>query len=689
MDSKLAARLERVRLLSKQDLAALPDKTPTPSPEPPMDNEPASGGGVALPPEATGSTENAPSSSAGEVSKRTLSPDAMVVTEEKLEPAPPTNGHTEHTERRFVLLQGIESSYNLGSTPQIPARPAHPLPPAQLVRSELVASYEKFTPIVGLSKYPYKFCNKDCMQAIASAFFDQGKFWAREWDLYYLWDIEESKPLILVRENQACDLLKEINKHFNLDLKITDSQREEGLVLRFPDHPRCRPRYLGRSHTRDEYNSMVDQVPLVSVRAPGEASQPSLDADTIEAFRQMIEDAWEVTKSKGKATKEKKRVDRLKKQKVFTDQLKRAQRYLGLRPSTPGESTAPASIPAVDVAAPAPFPYDRSVVFICVDVEAYERDHSKITEVGIATLDTRELMHVSPRKDGEAWRSLIKARHFRVNEYAHLVNSEYVAGCPNSFFFGKSEFVPLKDLSAFVAECFIPPFCADRNGGSNVGYSDKRDLVFLGHDTLTDVRYLQAIGFDPLALPNLLEAQDSANLYRVWQRQEQITKLGRILEGFDIDGFGLHNAGNDAVYTVQSFLAICVREASIRNTPEMQQVWQDRKELKIAFEQEELRSDVERDAKMWDDLDADGDGGDPIPITLKKPATPSARKAASAQVNGDDRDEQGGRNDVSASANDDGGDDQGRSNGTHLHGSVERRPDIRDDSDGWNGLAAW
>ncbi|KAF2443453.1 hypothetical protein P171DRAFT_362217 [Karstenula rhodostoma CBS 690.94] len=607
----------------------------------------------------------------------------MVVTKKEPEPAPPTNGQTENTDRRFVWLQGTESSYNLGSKPQLSALPAHPLPPALLQRSELAASHEKFTPIVGLSKYPYKFCNKDCMQAIATAFFDRGQFWAREWDLYYLWDIEESKPLILVHESQVHDLLEEINSRFKLELKITDSQREEGLVLRFPDHPRCRPRYLGRSHTRDEYNSMTDQVPLISVRAPGEPTPPSLDAQAIEDFRQMIEDAWEVTRNKTKASKEKRRVDRLKKQKVFTDQLKRAQRYLGLRPSTL-DGTSPTAISAVDVTRSAPFPYDRSVIFICVDVEAYEKDHSKITEVGIATLDTRDLMHVAPGKDGEAWRSLIKARHFRVKEYAHLVNNEYVAGCPSSFFFGKSDFVPLKDLLTSVAACFTPSSCADPGRKLNGGDSDQRNLILLGHDTLTDVKYLQDIGFDPLTLPNLLEAHDSANLYRVWQRQEQTTKLAKILEGFDIDYFGLHNAGNDAVYTVQSFLAICVREASIRNSLEVQQIWNDRKESKLAFEQDELRSDIEKDAKVWDDLEANGDGGEPVPIVLKKQATPNAKKASSTSVNVG-----GGCNGTFHPASAGGRDDQGRSNGSLSHDGIDGRSGQRDNSDGWGGSAVW
>ena len=183
MDAKLAARLERVRLLSQQDLATLPDKTRTTSPESPMDDKAAPGGGVALFPDATESTEIAPSPSADEVSKRTSSPDANMVTKEVPEPARPTNVQTENTERRFVLVQGVGSSYNLGSSLQLSPLPARPLPPAQLKTGELAATHEKFTPIVGLSKYPYKFCNKDCMQTIASAFFDQGKFWAREWDL--------------------------------------------------------------------------------------------------------------------------------------------------------------------------------------------------------------------------------------------------------------------------------------------------------------------------------------------------------------------------------------------------------------------------------------------------------------------------------------------------------------------------
>ncbi|KAJ4289697.1 hypothetical protein N0V90_011026 [Kalmusia sp. IMI 367209] len=656
----LTARLERLRVLVQDDLAALPERPASPD----LSEDEGATGGVAL--------DESPSVPL-DPSKQTDSSSAKGLEQStKKESISETNAAIvahENTDRRYVWIQGTESSYNLGSKPKLSALPTSPLAPTDLQRAQLAPSYAKyFTPIVALSKYPYKFCSKNLMQDIASAFFDQGKFWAREWDLYYLWDIDESRPLILVRESQFEDLLKEINSGLKLELKITNQQREEGLVSRFPDHPRCQPRYLGRSHSRDEYETMVDQVPNAGVRAPGEPSPPLLDGQTLEDFKQMIQESWEVQKAKSKASKEKKKVERLARQKVFADQFKRAQRYLGLRPNLT-EQPAPGPLPAVDCSLPVPFPFDRSVVFVCVDVEAWERDHHKITEVGVATLDTRDLVDFAPLTDGQDWRSKIRARHFRITEHAHLVNSDFVSGCPDHFYFGQSEFVSLRDAPAMVAACFKPPFCARPGQVPKLAVIDsdeQRNIIFLGHDTLGDVKYLQKLGFDPLSLPNLLEAQDSANLYRVWHRDEQITKLGYILNDFDIAGFSLHNAGNDAVYTVQAFLGICVREASIRNSPEMDEMRNEQKESRIALAQQELRQDIENDTKGWDATDADGDGGEPVPIVMKKEAAPKVIKKETAAEAAHQPDERG-----STSSENVGGRGRG---GDRSRGPVELSP---------------
>ena len=158
---------------------------------------------------------------------------------------------------------------------------------------------------------------------------------------YYVWDIDNlSKPLVLVRESQVQVLLGEINKHMKLDLKITSQQREDALVSRFPDHPRCTPRYLGRSRSREDYDAMLGNVP------DPETKYSPLDDTSLGAFKQLMEESFEAQRAKSKASKAKKQQERLVKQKTLLDQFKRAQRYLGLRPTI--FSAAGVKTPAVD-----------------------------------------------------------------------------------------------------------------------------------------------------------------------------------------------------------------------------------------------------------------------------------------------------------------------------------------------------
>lgn len=152
---------------------------------------------------------------------------------------------------------------------------------------------------------------------------------------YYVWDIEDqSRPLVLIREAQVQALLDQINEHLKLGLRISEQQCEDALVSRFPDHPRCRPRYLGRSNSRADYDNMVANVPDPDYRAAGDPVSRPLDDRSLEAFKQLMEESFEAQRAKSKAVKAKRQQERLLKQKSLTDQFKRAQRYLGLRPGT-------------------------------------------------------------------------------------------------------------------------------------------------------------------------------------------------------------------------------------------------------------------------------------------------------------------------------------------------------------------
>ncbi|RMZ67255.1 qde-2-interacting [Pyrenophora seminiperda CCB06] len=591
-----SARADRLRKLIEQDLCVFPDLEPSSDTDPNTASDDDSGG-VLLEP----TTSRLPAS------EQTASKEADSSTK-----APPA----ENIDRRFVWVNDAESHLNQSLNSMRPTTAPPPgtikLPAVDFQRGDLAFAHNHYTPIQALAKYPYKYCNKSHMQDIAAAFFDQGKFWDREWDLYYVWDFEATKPLVLVCENQVQALLAEINKHLSLDLSITDQQREEGLLARFPDHPRCLPRYLGRSYSREDVDNMARNAPGEKHRAVGEASHPPLRNGTVEEFKQLMETVVEAQKAKSKANKVKKQQDRLVKNKAMVDQFKRAQRYLGLR-TIMQEGELHGLAPAIDASMPVPFTFDQSMVFVCVDVESYERDHNKITEIGVATLDTQDLVGIAPGVDGEAWRELIQARHFRIKEYRHLVNHDFVKGCPDSFRFGESTVIPLGQARNHVADCFRPPFAA-QGLGECMEPREPRKVIFLGHDTRTDMDYLQKLKFDPLK-ENIIELMDTATMYRVWHRDQQSTGLGKILADLGIAGWDLHNAGNDAVFTVQAMLAICVREATLRGA-RLDELRERERTTRLNAALEEAKEKARYDAEGWSDHEAHGDGGGPVPLAV-------------------------------------------------------------------------
>lgn len=101
-----------------------------------------------------------------------------------------------------------------------------------------------------------------------------------------------------------------------------------------------------------------------------------------------------------------------------------------------GQEPGPPKDFTLDVDAPAPFEQDGHIVFICFDVETYEKSPGLITELGFAILDTKKLTGVPPGAGAQNWFDLIQGRHIRINEYSYITNMEFVHGCPDSFMFG-------------------------------------------------------------------------------------------------------------------------------------------------------------------------------------------------------------------------------------------------------------
>ena len=199
---------------------------------------------------------------------------------------------------------------------------------------------------------------------------------------------------------------------------------------------------------------------------------------------------------------------------------------------------------------PVPYPFEREVVFVSCDVEAYEKSHGTITEVGISSLDTLHLSGVPPGPGGANWIGKINSRHFRIKEYKHLVNKDFIVGCPDRFEkdFGESEFISIKDAPQVVASCFRAPFAARTSELTVIQEAAaneknlKRNLILVGHNAKQDVDYLRDMGYDLSNLSNVLEVLDTADLYRALAHEENPSSLGTLLYNLGLSGWNLHNA---------------------------------------------------------------------------------------------------------------------------------------------------
>lgn len=223
-------------------------------------------------------------------------------------------------------------------------------------------------------------------------------------------------------------------------------------MVSFDNDGTPRPRYLGRTANKEAAETLRNNIPPTYYKPKNEPkSTVTPTPEALEAFKAKLELMNAAQKGKKSGSKEKSKRERLFNQQSWKTSLKRTQRYLGLREASTSpkntnrrgmsweamdrlKSSVPLETPVSftpDILAP--FPQEGRVVFVCVDIEAYERNNNLITEIGIATLDTDDLAGVVPGEGGANWMKLIRARHFRINEHKHLNNTEFVSGCADRF----------------------------------------------------------------------------------------------------------------------------------------------------------------------------------------------------------------------------------------------------------------
>ncbi|KAK6441665.1 hypothetical protein LTR95_002112 [Oleoguttula sp. CCFEE 5521] len=201
----------------------------------------------------------------------------------------------------------------------------------------------------------------------------------------------------------------------------------------------------------------------------------------------------------------------------------------------------------------------RELLFVAIDCEAYEHDQTKITEIGVSVLDVKNTRSSSGGPDGSDWYPAIQHLHLRPIEYRHLVNRNFIKGCPDDFNYGDSTFIPLTDVGRILSRIFASP--GDLHSASDLSISippaAPPDIILVGHALGNDTKYLSSLG---CSLNNIVARIDTQKICGVGKHSQP--GLAKLLRALGIEAKGLHNAGNDAAFTMMAMLSVAVREHS-------------------------------------------------------------------------------------------------------------------------------
>ena len=320
-------------------------------------------------------------------------------------------------------------------------------PETGLAKGERSGELERFCPWRLVKNYPHSYIGKTNAER-AKHFFDNPNIHNHHpWDLYYIYDPSAVKDrhILFVPTYQFENLLDVINAELGTVLTIPGHKNTEKFCITFGQGGSPIPRFLGRSTNFSTFEALKKGLPPWNP----EDNMASMSTMAREDFLEKLKFIRASSKGGIKSKKsDKKRIARVQDRKSWGKSVKRVQRYLGIREGTSQRSNvgiaALNTLKLTDTPAtkdtatlvPVVAKPERSVVFVSIDIEAYEFSQQLITEIGVAVFDTLDIDHRSPGAQAEEWFPLIKARHFRIKENAWAENRVHVDGHADKFDFG-------------------------------------------------------------------------------------------------------------------------------------------------------------------------------------------------------------------------------------------------------------
>lgn len=178
----------------------------------------------------------------------------------------------------------------------------------------------------------------------------------------------------------------------------------------------------------------------------------------------------------------------------------------------------------------------QKAILFSIDIEAWEINNQTVTEIGISIYD--------PRRNGSF--NLVPnftKLHIRILENMHRVNGKYVVDHALNFVGEPTLILSMQDSVILIQSLFDYFFKSPNDDGL--------ETYLVGHGLPGDIKWLSSIGIN---FPPKYATLDTLEILKITHGKHNLS-LGNALRKLDLPHVFLHNAGNDAYYT----LLLCLK----------------------------------------------------------------------------------------------------------------------------------
>jgi DNA polymerase III alpha subunit (gram-positive type) len=85
-------------------------------------------------------------------------------------------------------------------------------------------------------------------------------------------------------------------------------------------------------------------------------------------------------------------------------------------------------------------------------------------------------------------------------------------------------------------------------------------VVLVFHESSSDIKYLKYLSYYVEAARNVIDVADTREMHQYLARSNDSASLASVLSYLDYEYRNLHNAGNDAVYTLRAMIGLAVKK---------------------------------------------------------------------------------------------------------------------------------